>query len=358
MGRGVQGITVYSTRFGDLVKVTIVGRGLAGAWLAHELTSRGVAVRIFDNGHHDTASRVAAGLINPTTGTRPRSAWRSDVLMAHVRTAYANLEKATGVKALVERKIRRVFRTPDDERLWRIATERGVGVEWQAIGQHTIDGVPMPYGGVEYDGAVVDTNATLMALEAVDGITVEEREVETIELEDSDAVVWCTGWQAANHELWKWLPWQPVKGEIIDAQISGPALTGVYLRGIWVIPATGSAPSKGMQNVRIGSTHTWDDLNAGPTKEARESLVETASILLDRDMVVTAHRAAVRPAMRSKRPVIGRHPACPEHIILNGLGTRGALWAPWAATQLVNHLLDGAPLDPEVNIHRWWGSDV
>lgn len=339
------------------MKISIVGRGLAGAWLAHELVARGVSVEIYDNGSQDIASRVSAGLINPTTGTRPRSSWRGNIILPFTLGAYTKLEEATGVKAMEERKIRRVFRTPDDERLWRLATERGVGVTWKAIPAHTIDGVPMPYGGVEYTGAVVDTSATLAVLEAIDGIAVVQKHIEELEVGSSDAVVWCTGWQASTQPLWSWLPWQPVKGELIEAQMSGPTLGAVYLRSIWVIPSNVS-PQKGMQSVKIGSTHNWDTLDAMTTKEARESLIESASILLDRDMIITGQKAGVRPAMRSKRPVIGRHPKYPEHVILNGLGGKGALWSPWAAKQLADHLVDGIPLDEEVSVERWWTSDV
>lgn len=354
VGRMIEKSLSFNLGCGFFVNVAIIGRGLAGAWLAHELAGRGVEVRVLDNGHSDSASRVSAGLINPTTGARPQSSWRSNMLMPFAQHAYAKLEEATGVKCLAERKVRRVFRTPDDERLWRIAVDRGIGVQWTPIPHGALEGVPMPYGGVEYDGAVVDVAATLTVLEALDGVTVQQEQVETFDTTDVDAVVWCTGWHAAQHSLWSWLPWQPVKGEIIDAQISGPFLTGIYLRGIWVVPAVGGSASKGMQSVRIGSTHEWDTLNTETTAAARESLVETASILLERDMIVTGQRAGVRPALRTKRPAIGRHPEHPEHLILNGLGTKGALWAPWAGAQLAAHLLDGAPLDPEVSIQRWW----
>jgi glycine/D-amino acid oxidase-like deaminating enzyme len=311
-------------------------------------------VRFIDDGNGESASKVAAGLVNPTTGTRPRSSWRSNVLLPHALKAYGDLEQSTGVKALTERVIRRVFRTPDDERLWRLAADRGVGVQWTPIEAGTLEGVPLPYGGVEYVGAVVDTNATLMVLEALDGITTEKQHVESLHPDPGSLVVWCNGWVASQHPLWSWLPFQPVKGEILDAQISGPVLTSVFLRSIWVIPTAGGSGTAGMQNVRIGSTHEWEDLTPKPTNAAKDSLVETARILLGRDMVVTGHRAAIRPAMQNKRPVLGRHPEHPEHFILNGLGSKGALWAPWAALQLADHIVEGLPLDPEVHTMRFW----
>lgn len=340
------------------MKVTIVGRGLAGAWLTHELIARGVDVSIIDDGNAYSASRVSAGLINPTTGARPKSAWRSNTLLPFVRSAYSSLEASTGVKCYSERTLRRIFRTPDDERLWRVGVERGIGVKWTPIPPGTVEGVPMPYGGVEYLAAVVDTPAALTALEVLDGITVEQRNVDEIDVGANDAVVWCTGWHAAQHTLWSWLPFQPAKGEIITAQIGEPYLTSVYMRGIWIIPTNEVPPKSGMQTVVIGSNHDWDNLDTVVTTEARESLVEQASILLDRDMVVTSQKAGVRPAVSTKRPVMGRHPKYPEHVILNGLGTKGSVWAPWAAEQLTSHLVDGIVMDPEVTIQRWWHEDV
>jgi glycine/D-amino acid oxidase-like deaminating enzyme len=34
--------------------------------------------------------------------------------------------------------------------------------------------------------------------------------------------------------------------------------------------------------------------------------------------------------------------------VLNGLGSRGVLLAPWCAAHLADHLFNGAPIDTEV----------
>jgi glycine/D-amino acid oxidase-like deaminating enzyme len=61
---------------------------------------------------------------------------------------------------------------------------------------------------------------------------------------------------------------------------------------------------------------------------------------------IVDHQAGVRPASRDRRPILGQN-------ILNGLGSRGVLLAPWCATHLVDHLLAGRPIDPEVNASRF-----
>ena len=65
---------------------------------------------------------------------------------------------------------------------------------------------------------------------------------------------------------------------------------------------------------------------------------------------LTAHHAAVRPIVHGRKPVLGRHPDHPSLAVFNGLGSKGALHAPWCAAQLAGHLLDGCPLDPELDL--------
>jgi glycine/D-amino acid oxidase-like deaminating enzyme len=47
---------------------------------------------------------------------------------------------------------------------------------------------------------------------------------------------------------------------------------------------------------------------------------------------------------------LGRHPAHPGVAVFNGLGSKGALQAPLYARMLVEHLLDGAPLEESVDV--------
>ena len=334
------------------MKCLIVGRGLAGAWLAWYLVQEDVEVTIAGEDLPEISSRVAAGLINPTTGSRPKSTWRSEVILPFAQNAYAEFTAATQVNVWKDRRIRRVFLTQKDQDLWNNAVERGVGVDWVGLDGENVDGVPLPFGGVEYDGATVDTNALLDAMfDYVSDKVTFVPAIDTTSQLDYDLVFWANGWTASQLPMWSWLPFQPVKGEILDAVIDGPPLTAVHIRGIWIVPGEIVG---GKQRVRIGATHDWDNLNGEPTAEARNTLIEKARVILDREIEVVGQRAAVRPAARSKRPYLGRHPEREKDVIMNGLGAKGSLWAPWAAHQLTQHVFHGKPLDEEVDIKRWW----
>ena len=65
------------------------------------------------------------------------------------------------------------------------------------------------------------------------------------------------------------------------------------------------------------------------------------------------HTAGVRPASRDRRPIIGTVKDHSRLAVLNGLGARGVLLAPWSAQHLIAHLFDGAALDPEVDAKRF-----
>ena len=52
------------------VDFLIIGQGLAGSLMAFELLARGKSVLVVDKEHKGSASKVAAGLINPITGHR------------------------------------------------------------------------------------------------------------------------------------------------------------------------------------------------------------------------------------------------------------------------------------------------
>ena len=63
--------------------------------------------------------------------------------------------------------------------------------------------------------------------------------------------------------------------------------------------------------------------------------------------------AGIRPTIIDRRPLIGIHPRIDKLFILNGLGTRGSLLAPYTATALYDFIEKQIPIDKEMNISRF-----
>ena len=136
----------------------------------------------------------------------------------------------------------------------------------------------------------------------------------------------------------------PVRGEGLTVRIEGLRLKSVVHRGVFIIPV-------GDDRYRVGSTFAWDKVWSGPTDEARRWLLDKLERIVSRPVEVEEHWAGVRPASRDRRPVLGRTTA--HEAIMNGLGSRGVLLAPWSAQHLAAHLFDASPLDPEVDVRRF-----
>lgn len=67
----------------------ILGRGLAGSVLAETLLQRGLRVHVFDQVRPNSASRVAAGAVNPVALRRDIATWRTAELLPSAAEFFA-----------------------------------------------------------------------------------------------------------------------------------------------------------------------------------------------------------------------------------------------------------------------------
>jgi glycine oxidase len=144
------------------------------------------------------------------------------------------------------------------------------------------------------------------------------------------------------------VPWEFSKGEMIEVSVSAGSLDAdvVINCGHWVLPA---AP----HTAWVGATHEPGVVDASPTTKGRAVLEASAAKLIRGDFRIVAQRAGIRVNLPDKRPVAGRHPDNPRLGIINGLGAKGALWSPLLARQWVNHVVQSAPFEPEIDVQRF-----
>ncbi|WP_300665515.1 FAD-dependent oxidoreductase, partial [Fluviicola sp.] len=104
---------------------------------------------------------------------------------------------------------------------------------------------------------------------------------------------------------------------------------------------------------KVGSTYVWNTDNTDPTEEGKQTISENLRSITTESYEITEHRAGVRPTVLDRRPLVGKHPEFPKMVIANGLGTKGFMLAPLVTHELIDHLLHGAPLNPECDIVRF-----
>lgn len=346
----------------DNVDYIIIGQGLAGSLLSWELIQAGKEVVVIDNGA-ESASRVAAGLFNPVTGRRMSESWRVKELLPVAENTYRRLEEELDSSFYHPVPMVRLFPTPEErdanlKRMEGFPEDNYIG---QLFNEFQTKGLkPISSGACEVRGTgYVDTEAFLLAyrdwLRSLGRLTEKELRNEDLKLSDSEVswhdvkckvIVFCEGYRGAQNPWFAYLPWNLCKGEVLTIHAPELESDSILSRGIYIVPL-------GNDLFRVGATYSWDQLDNAVTTEARQTLTNALDQILDVPYKVIDQKAGVRPTVKHRRPMLGRHPEYPQLSIFNGLGTKGVLLAPFFARQMAVYLEGNAALDKEVDIAQF-----
>jgi len=342
----------------------VVGSGLAGSVLALEMLRAGCTVRVLTDSSLPSSSRVAGGLINPVTGKYLAKTWLADTLFSTLETYYKELENRLSASFYHPTGLFRPFtgeehRRSSQAQIIKHALEDYVEIrpadEAVSAGFNSgPEGMYSPAAGWMDMPVFLDAAARYLQGEAEWADTAFDFEEFSIQADgvkfrdwEASRVVFCEGFYARNNPYFRWLPFNPVKGETLTGVIEDYGVSTIVNQGKWIIPL-------GDNRVRLGATYSWHELDFEPTARAREELLAVAGKMLRKPFRVTGQQAGVRPATKDRRPFVGRHPGQPLLYIFNGLGAKGVSLAPHFAKQLVQNILHDELIHPEANIERFY----
>jgi glycine/D-amino acid oxidase-like deaminating enzyme len=359
--------------------VLIIGQGLCGTFLSRELERAGLSYMIIDEERASSASRAAAGLINPVTGRRIVKTWMIDELLPFAREAYGAgnggaeggpgsegggfIRAVSVVDFFPTAQMRLAFldRYAEDPQYLRLPTDEH---SWDAYFHYELG-----YGSIE-PCYLVDI-MRLLGVERkkmvergvlrAESFMVEELEVgdRFVRYRDVEArwAIFCDGIGSSQNAYFSRLPFAPNKGEVLI--IEAPELAGdgglardggltsiVFKKGMSIIPW-----KEGLY--WVGSSYEWSFEDQGPTAAFR---VRTEAVLREWLRVpfrTVEHFASVRPATLERRPFVGLHPLYPAVGILNGMGTKGCSLAPYFARQLAELLVSGTAIRADADVLRF-----
>ena len=346
----------------DRLDYLIVGQGLAGSVLALVMRKRGLRFRVVDNAPSSSATRVAAGILNPVTGRKIVKSWRADELLPRAFAFYRDAERELGGRWLRERMIHRYLVTDEERETWEKKRDRE---EWRGvIGplppesgfglREGLDGFCIHGGGMldtseflnSVGGLLLREDRLLKADLAMEGMRVSPDGIEWEGLRAA-RIIFCEGHRASRNPYFSWLPFRHAKGEVLTLRWDGPDDGRIHNCGKWLVPLGGG-------KAIAGSTFKWNDMSELPTEAGREEIVKSLDHVLKAKPEVIRQQAGIRPILKGSRPVAGPHPAHTSVAIFNGLGAKGVSLAPFFADQLLDHLEKGAPLDEEIDPRRNW----
>jgi glycine/D-amino acid oxidase-like deaminating enzyme len=342
-------------------KYLIVGQGLAGTVLSFQLHQAGIAHMVVDNGHHSASTLAAAGIINPITGRRYVKSWMIDELLPVALDTYAALEELLEITLVTRSPIIRTFENQAQENLWNESTSRPGYGDYVGGGQNPYVHHTHPsYGyGVINQACQVQVGQLIISYREfliqqgrliTQDFNPEDLQydgpVQTVEDHTFEQVIFCEGYKAIHNPLFRDLPFQPAKGEslIIETDILLPQ---AMLRDtVFVAPAS-------KQTFWSGGGYAWDKLDEKPTEDFRLQWMDKLQAIWKGELKVVSHKAGVRPSVKGRRPLIGRHSSYHRMILFNGMGTKGTSLAPYWAKHLIDHLESDTDLSQEVSLNRF-----
>lgn len=342
----------------------LVGHGIAGATLAEVLRTRGHRVLVYDPGQANSASNVAAGLMNPVAGKRFALSWRADELLPAAAAYYRALGQRYGQAFFTATPIFKIFGSPEEQNavLARSADRPwGDFVASLTTTDPGLPGVHAPFGGawLQHGGHV--TVRELLAAQAAEGLRdgwlrTEAFDWTQVQFDAEGAtyagqvrarhVICCEGAAAVHNPYFGWLPLTPNQGEVLDVDCAGLSPTQVLNRGAYVVPV-------GNGRFRVGATYRWPPFAPGVTAVGREELAARLTVVTDQPFAVVGQQAGVRPAVRDRRPLIGPHPTVPHLSFCGGYGSKGVMLAPRLAALLADWLVGEAEIWPDASVQRY-----
>ncbi|WP_276481892.1 NAD(P)/FAD-dependent oxidoreductase [Paraflavitalea pollutisoli] len=341
--------------------ILIVGQGICGTFLSWYLEQAGISYLVIDVPQDNTASKVAAGIINPVTGRRIVKTWLIDEVMPFAKQAYETLGAALGVNAIDTTSIVDFYATPQ----MKLAFEKKYQEDPQYLSLpadennwHSLFNYDFGYGEIDpcYLVRLQEIIPAWRARLQNRQLLLEERfEVEQLQVTGTGVnykdvtasrIIFSDGIATANNPYFKTLPFAPNKGEAVWAEIGGLPPTHIFKKGFNLVPWKDNV-------FWLGSTYLWEFENDLPTPGFRQFahnwLLQTVKL----PFRILDHKAAVRPATLERRPFVGFHPLHPAIGIFNGMGTKGCSLAPWFARQLVEHIRSGEAIAPEADVKRF-----
>jgi glycine/D-amino acid oxidase-like deaminating enzyme len=343
------------------VDYIIVGCGLASIAFCEELRGHNKSFVVFDD-NSQRSSSVAAGLYNPVILKRFSEVWKAKEQLELLSSVYAKLENDLGIKIDYKLKIFRRFASIEEQNLWFSASDKPniePYLSTQLIKNNNafID-APFGFGEVLQAGRL-DTEELIHGYKSFlkysdnlqektfvyDNLQINEASVQ-YESFKAKQIVFSEGFGVKQNPYFKHIPLNGTKGEVITIKAPDLKIDYAIKSSVFIIPIGNSIYT-------VGSTYNWDDKTNTPTENAKEELLSKLKTFLKCDFEVVKHVAGIRPTVNDRRPLVGQHLNFQNLYVLNGLGTRGVMIAPYVAKQLFNFIDKGKPLDIEIDIKRF-----
>ena len=344
-----------------MIDFIVVGSGLGGIAFCEQLVRNNHSFVVFDD-NSQQSSNIAAGMYNPVIFKRYTSVWKAQEQLDMLHPFYHALENKLSVKLDYRQSIYRRFFSVEEQNSWFEAADKPNLQPFLSttLIKDSIEGIVSDYGfGQVKQGGWIHTNLLqkryLDHLKTLGKLKEERFDYAALDIQDGMVVykglqakyiVFCEGFGLNSNPFFNYLPLVGTKGEVLEIEVPGLKIDMIIKASVFLLPL-------GEEKYKVGATYKWKDKTNVPTAASRIELEEKLRTFLKRPYKVLNHLAGVRPTVTDRHPLLGKHPKHDRLFVLNGLGSRGVMLAPYLSKLLFEYITKETPLDREINIERF-----
>lgn len=349
--------------FSGVKDFLIVGLGISGISVCWELEKLNLSYTVVDACFKNSSTYISGGLINPVTGRRYTLQWNIYELLSCAKKFYSELGELVNQKLYAEKTVVRFHKSEEGANEWnkrkQIISETGFIDAPEDITQYN-NIFHTEYGGIIIKHAL-QINSILLTEKFTEYISSENKLIKeklnfneliirhaSLEYhnEKYKRIIFCEGIEALQNPYFNTIPFIPSKGECLLLEIPELHISHIFSKEIILIPQKNNV-------FWAGATNSWNYLDMQPTQAGKNALTEQLNKLLKIPYKIIEHKAAIRPTIKDRAPVTGEHPYKKNLFILNGMGTKGMMLAPYYAKKLLSHIFNNTEIPYQANVNRF-----
>lgn len=345
-----------------MIDYLIVGFGLAGVSFAEQLSKHDKSFIIISE-EDKSSSIVAGGMYNPVILKRFTSPWNALPQLEYAIPFYKEIESKLNISVLNPLPVLRVFNAIEEQNNWLIASDKPLlapflSTKFEPNKNRSVL-ADCNFGEVKQAGRLNVAKlltAYKNSLLDSDQFLIDTFDYSAIELNADHSVykgikakhiVFAEGYGLLENPYFNYLPLNGTKGEVLIIESEALDVSAIIKSSVFIIPL--ETPNRYL----IGATYHWTDKSWETTEDAKNELLAKLNELITCEYTVVDQLAGIRPTVKDRRPLVGRHPKHKNLFVLNGMGTRGVMVAPLVSGQLYDFIENDKLLDDEISISRF-----
>lgn len=338
----------------------IVGQGIAGTSFAFNLLRENKSFFLVDKLNSLSSSRVALGVYNPVILKWYTKPWHIQNQINFFYKFYREYEQFFKLNIIHDLGIYKYLHTNYDQNNWLTKSLRLP--QFLSNNLYSLDKDNLinkkSYGLIDSSGKI-NVSKFLNSFRKFclenylldnsqfdyEQLNISKNRVKYKNIKASN-IIFCEGSSAIHNPYFNSLKFTPTKGEILDVKFQNFSFRSIIHSNLLFVPREDNLYS-------VGATYDWLYKNNLVTQKAKLKIKSVIKKTINSKFNLINHKCSIRPSTSDRRPFVGTHPNYSTLHILNGLGSRGVLLAPYLSKLLFDKIFYGKSIPQDIDVRRF-----